>query len=171
MKLYLTFLLVKHWHYKVLVRWNNCTTRCHGISKIESAPWVYSTVRTCRFFVRDVFAFRSGTMWMESTLWTVHFSTKLKSCTIQTGRAFFKPSTHVSMWCNMNGRERVMLILKKPSTIQDDRTIFKSLIRQTHYMQYVNGWLSDVEQPNPTRLTTELHRSGGWTFETCDHMF
>ena len=64
------------------------------------------------------------------------------------------------MWCNMNSREWVMLMLKKPSTIQDDRIIFKSLIRQTHCMQYVKGWLSDVEQPNPTRLTTELHRSG-----------
>ena len=60
-------------------------------------------------------------------------------------------------WTVVNGWCYVML--KKPSTNQDDRTIFKSFICQTHCMQYVNGWVSDVEQPNPTRLTTELHQS------------
>ena len=59
---------MKHWHYEVLVRWwNNRTTWCHGISKIESA---LCELFTCRFFVR-VFAFRSGIheSWTGDIIW------------------------------------------------------------------------------------------------------
>ena len=56
------------------------------------------------------------------------FSTSKKPSTIQNGRTFFKPLTHVSMWCNVNG---LLSDVEKANAL---------VPVQKHLLIYLFGW-------------------------------
>ena len=57
-----------------------------------------SVVASCTCFCFSLWNTVNGKHLMDS-----QFSTSKKPSTIQNGRTFFKPLTHVSMWCDVNG--------------------------------------------------------------------
>ena len=87
----------------MLVRWNNHNMM---LAVYIQNWWLNLYVVSCSpvasLYVFLLFALEHRE-WKAPYGQCSQFSTSQKPSTIQNGRTFFKPLTHVSMWCDVNG--------------------------------------------------------------------
>ena len=106
-------LQVKHRHYEVLVRWNNHKDVMVSLY-IQNWIWVVSSVESAAASCTCKAPYGQSTQHIKKT--------KHNSKTIQNGRTFFEPLTHVSMWCNVNGLWLLSLYLQSGVCWKSQRT-------------------------------------------------
>ena len=119
-------LQVKHRHYEVLVRWNNHKDVMVSLY-IQNWIWVVSSVESAAASCTCKAPYGQSTQHIKKT--------KHNSKTIQNGRTFFEPLTHVSMWCNVNG----LWLLSLCNLVYVEKA--NALVPvQKHLLIYLFGW-------------------------------